>query len=169
MTGFLLRLSALTGTSLQRTVGVCVNSTTEHLDRLQEMTDTSGHVNSLNLLRAIVVDISNRLFLRVPLNGRPGSTLTPALTLSHRQHRSFCGCVLVVVQKRSCWRRSTATSRAGRRSSYSPTCSLGSDGCSTSTRRRRKISRLTQHQVSAFPRAASSKNFPPTGRSSRTP
>ncbi|XP_075883419.1 aromatase-like isoform X2 [Nelusetta ayraudi] len=59
---------ALTGPSLQRTVGVCVSATTEHLDRLQEMTDTSGHVNSLNLLRAIVVDISNRLFLRVPLN-----------------------------------------------------------------------------------------------------
>lgn len=147
---------------------MCVSATTEHLDHLQEMTDTSGHVNSLNLLRAIVVDISNRLFLRVPLNGRPESTLTPPLPLSRRQHRSFCGCVLVM-QKRSCWRRSTTTSRAGRRSSYSPTCSSGSDGCSTSTRRQRKISRLTQHQVSPFPRMPSSKNFPLTGRSSRTP
>ncbi|XP_061578762.1 brain aromatase [Cololabis saira] len=59
---------ALTGPSIQGTVGICVSATAKHLDGLQDMTDASGHVDALNLLRAIVVDVSNRLFLRVPLN-----------------------------------------------------------------------------------------------------
>lgn len=59
---------ALTGPSLQKTVGVCESSTAKHLDSLQEMTDPSKHVDALSLLRTIVVDISNKLFLGVPLD-----------------------------------------------------------------------------------------------------
>ncbi|XP_030630778.1 cytochrome P450 19A1B [Chanos chanos] len=59
---------ALTGPGLQKTVGECVSATNKHLSILQDFTDHSGHIDILNLLRCIVVDISNRLFLRIPLN-----------------------------------------------------------------------------------------------------
>ena len=62
-------VAALSGPGLQRTVGVCVSATNRHLDQLSGSADPSGHVDVLNLLRCIVVDVSNRLFLGVPLNG----------------------------------------------------------------------------------------------------
>ncbi|XP_061451534.1 aromatase [Rhineura floridana] len=59
---------ALSGPGLVRMIAICVESTAEHLDQLEEVTTELGYINSLNLMRRIMLDTSNRLFLGIPLD-----------------------------------------------------------------------------------------------------
>ncbi|XP_055517089.1 aromatase [Leucoraja erinacea] len=59
---------ALTGPGLQKTLAASVVSTRSHLEKLLGGNQTTACVDILLFLRAITLDISNRLFLRVPLH-----------------------------------------------------------------------------------------------------
>uniref|UniRef100_A0A8V0ZIT3 aromatase n=1 Tax=Gallus gallus TaxID=9031 RepID=A0A8V0ZIT3_CHICK len=59
---------ALSGPGLVRMIAICVESTIVHLDKLEEVTTEVGNVNVLNLMRRIMLDTSNKLFLGVPLD-----------------------------------------------------------------------------------------------------
>lgn len=61
--------SALSGPGLVRMVTVCADSITKHLDRLEEVRDEMGYVDVLTLMRRIMLDTSNMLFLGIPLDG----------------------------------------------------------------------------------------------------
>ncbi|KAI5230638.1 aromatase [Manis pentadactyla] len=63
-------IKALSGPGLVRMVTVCVESITTHLDRLEEVSNELGYVDVLTLMRRIMLDTSNVLFLRIPLDGR---------------------------------------------------------------------------------------------------
>ncbi|XP_012513536.1 PREDICTED: aromatase [Propithecus coquereli] len=61
-------IKALSGPSLVRMVAICVDSIITHLDRLEEVTNKSGYVDVLTLMRRIMLDTSNVLFLGIPLD-----------------------------------------------------------------------------------------------------
>lgn len=50
-------------------IAICVESTIDHLDKLHEVTTEVGNINVLNLMRRIMLDTSNKLFLGIPLDG----------------------------------------------------------------------------------------------------
>ncbi|MBN3291345.1 CP19A Aromatase, partial [Polypterus senegalus] len=59
---------ALSGPGLQNAAALCAESTTRHLRSLHDVIAHQGHVNILNLFRCIILDVSNRLFLQVPID-----------------------------------------------------------------------------------------------------
>ncbi|XP_040269920.1 aromatase-like [Bufo bufo] len=59
---------ALSGPGLLQTTEQCINSTKHFLAKLSDVTDDLGKVNVLKLMRLIMLDTSNNLFLRVPLD-----------------------------------------------------------------------------------------------------
>jgi len=65
----MLSPSALSGPGLVRMVTICADSITKHLDRLEEVCNDLGYVDVLTLMRRIMLDTSNMLFLGIPLDG----------------------------------------------------------------------------------------------------
>ncbi|XP_034640757.1 aromatase [Trachemys scripta elegans] len=59
---------ALSGPGLVRMIAICVESTKDHLDRLEDVTAGLGNINVLNFMRQITLDTSNKLFLGIPLD-----------------------------------------------------------------------------------------------------
>ncbi|KAL7980049.1 hypothetical protein Chor_001317 [Crotalus horridus] len=59
---------ALSGPGLVRMIAICVESAVVHLDQLEKETTALEHVNTLNLMRRIMLDTSNKLFLGIPLD-----------------------------------------------------------------------------------------------------
>ncbi|KAM7152808.1 aromatase [Macrochelys suwanniensis] len=59
---------ALSGPGLVRMIAICVESTKDHLDRLEDVTTGLGNINALNFMRQITLDTSNTLFLGIPLD-----------------------------------------------------------------------------------------------------
>ncbi|XP_032964651.1 aromatase [Rhinolophus ferrumequinum] len=61
-------IKALTGPGLVHMVTICTESVVRHLDRLEEVKNESGFVDVLTLMRRVMLDASNMLFLRIPLD-----------------------------------------------------------------------------------------------------
>ncbi|KAM4829953.1 aromatase [Thomomys bottae] len=61
-------MKALTGPGLVRMVAICTESIIRHLDKLEEVSNDMGYTDVLNLMRRIMLDTSNVLFLGIPLD-----------------------------------------------------------------------------------------------------
>ncbi|XP_010637114.1 aromatase isoform X1 [Fukomys damarensis] len=61
-------MKALTGPGLVRMVAVCAESIIKHLDNLEEVTYSSGNMDVLTLMRCIMLDTTNTLYLGMPLD-----------------------------------------------------------------------------------------------------
>ncbi|XP_063301762.1 aromatase [Pelobates fuscus] len=59
---------ALSGPGLIQTTEHCISSTNRYLEKLGDVTNELGNINVLKLMRLIMLDTSNKLFLRVPLD-----------------------------------------------------------------------------------------------------
>ncbi|KAM4675941.1 aromatase [Discoglossus pictus] len=59
---------ALSGPGLIQTTDYCIQSTKRYLNKLDDVTNELGNVNVLKLMRLIMLDTSNNLFLRIPLD-----------------------------------------------------------------------------------------------------
>ncbi|KAM8974010.1 aromatase [Pelodytes ibericus] len=59
---------ALSGPGLIQTTELSIKSTKHYLERLEDVTNEMGNINVLKLMRLIMLDMSNKLFLRVPLD-----------------------------------------------------------------------------------------------------
>ncbi|XP_038276650.1 aromatase [Dermochelys coriacea] len=59
---------ALSGPGLVRMIAICVESTKDHLDRLEDVIAGPGNINVLNFMRQITLAASNTLFLGIPLD-----------------------------------------------------------------------------------------------------
>ncbi|XP_059527102.1 aromatase [Myotis daubentonii] len=59
---------ALSGPGLVRMVTICAESIIRHLDSLEDVRSESGTVDVLTLMRCIMLDTSNMLFLGIPLD-----------------------------------------------------------------------------------------------------
>ncbi|KAM4749000.1 aromatase [Rhinophrynus dorsalis] len=59
---------ALSGPGLVQTTEYSIKSTKRYLEKLEDVTNELGNVNVLKLMRLIMLDTSNNLFLRIPLD-----------------------------------------------------------------------------------------------------
>ncbi|XP_030047596.1 aromatase [Microcaecilia unicolor] len=61
-------IKALSGPVITQAAEICAKTTIANLERLHQVTNEIGNVNALVLMRLIMMDTSNKLFLRMPID-----------------------------------------------------------------------------------------------------